>query len=167
MLRARRSAPPRSACSVSAPRRHSPTPSRSSRPPGRRRRSTPIPSLSQRMTGCGRRYPSSSTRSAPWPRCCDRHDVDMEGAELEAANRVGALLTGHAPLGVAFSGGVDSATLLALAARSLGRQRVLAVLGVSPSLAADERAAAHEVAASIGVRIVEVATFEGDRAAYR
>jgi len=91
----------------------------------------------------------------------------MERAELEAANRVGALLAGHAPLGVAFSGGVDSATLLALAARSLGRQRVLAVLGVSPSLAAEERAAAQEVAAFIGVPIVEVATFEGDRAAYR
>ena len=81
--------------------------------------------------------------------------------------RVGVLLSGIDRLGVAFSGGVDSSVLLALAARTLGRDRVLAVLGVSPSLAADERTAAHAVARSIGVAVVEVDTHEGDRAAYR
>lgn len=87
--------------------------------------------------------------------------------ELQAAaDRVAALLD-VAPLGVAFSGGVDSSVLLALAARRLGRDNVLAVLGVSPSLAADERRQAHEVAEVVGVRLVEVATREGDRAAYR
>ncbi|WP_238547307.1 ATP-dependent sacrificial sulfur transferase LarE [Actinoplanes friuliensis] len=70
-------------------------------------------------------------------------------------------------LGVAFSGGVDSSVLLALAVRDLGRDRVVAVLGVSPSLAADEREAAHAVARFIGVAVVEVTTFEGDRDAYR
>jgi pyridinium-3,5-biscarboxylic acid mononucleotide sulfurtransferase len=70
-------------------------------------------------------------------------------------------------LGVAFSGGVDSSVLLALAARALGPDRVVAILGVSPSLAADERSAAHEVARHIGVAVVEVDTHEGDRAAYR
>jgi uncharacterized protein len=69
-------------------------------------------------------------------------------------------------LGVAFSGGVDSATLLALAVRALGPDRVVAVLGVSPSLAADERSAAHEVAAFIGAPVVEVRTHEGDNPAY-
>jgi len=44
---------------------------------------------------------------------------------------------------------------------------VIAVLGVSASLAADERVAAHAVAASIGVDVVEVQTHEGDRAEYR
>jgi len=44
---------------------------------------------------------------------------------------------------VAFSGGVDSSLLLALAAATLGQDRVLALLGVSASLAADERAAVH------------------------
>src|SRR5215212_5998095 len=73
------------------------------------------------------------------------------GAELAAADRVAALLAGSAPLGIAYSGGGDSATLLALAARALGRDPVLAVPGVSPSLAAGERAAAHDVAAGIGV----------------
>jgi uncharacterized protein len=57
--------------------------------------------------------------------------------------------------------------LLALAARTLGRSNVVAILGVSPSLAADERAAAHEVAQRIGVRLLEVLTFEGDRPEYQ
>src|SRR3954454_14277546 len=81
--------------------------------------------------------------------------------------RVGSLLDGVRRLGVAFSGGVDSSVLLALAARALGADRVVAILGVSPSLAADERAAAHEVARQVGVPLAEVETHEGARAAYR
>jgi pyridinium-3,5-biscarboxylic acid mononucleotide sulfurtransferase len=81
--------------------------------------------------------------------------------------RVDALLSGVGRLGVAFSGGVDSSVLLALAARTLGADRVVAVLGVSPSLAADERDAAHAVARHIGVAVVEVETHEGERAAYQ
>jgi Asparagine synthase len=46
--------------------------------------------------------------------------VALTGADRAAADRVAALLAGAAPLGVAFSGGVDSSTLLALAARALG-----------------------------------------------
>ncbi len=103
------------------------------------------------------------TRNAGAPNC----EPSLAGAELEAADRVAALLADTAPLGVAFSGGVDSSTLLALAARALGRERVLAVLGVSPSLAAAERATAHRIAAFLGVTLVEVATFEGDRPEYR
>ncbi len=86
------------------------------------------------------------------------------------AEEVGRLLTdavGDARLGVAFSGGVDSSVLLALAARALGPARVVALLGVSPSLAADERLAAHEVARAVGVPVVEVTTAEGDDPAYR
>lgn len=87
------------------------------------------------------------------------------------AGRAGAALTARlgatGRLGVAFSGGVDSSVLLALAVRALGRDRVVAVLGVSPSLAASERRGAHEVAAAVGARVVEVTTREGDRAAYR
>ena len=70
-------------------------------------------------------------------------------------------------LGVAFSGGVDSSLLLALATQILGIDRVVALLGVSPSLAAEERSAAHEVARQIGVRLVEVMTYEGDRPEYQ
>jgi uncharacterized protein len=76
-------------------------------------------------------------------------------------------LKGIHRLGVAFSGGVDSSLLLALAARVLGRGRVVALLGVSPSLAAEERTGAHDVARQIGVRLVEVKTYEGDRPEYQ
>jgi uncharacterized protein len=87
--------------------------------------------------------------------------------DQEAVARLNAALAGTAPLGVAFSGGVDSSVLLALAARALGQAHVIAILGVSPSLPAAERDAAHAVAATVGVRLVEVRTFEGDRPQYR
>jgi uncharacterized protein len=89
------------------------------------------------------------------------------GTDQAAVDRVTAQLAGLRRLGVAFSGGVDSATLLALAVRALGADRVLGVIGVSPSLADDERVAAHAVARHIGVPVVEVATHEGEKAAYR
>jgi len=88
---------------------------------------------------------------------------DLDSVTTEVAQ----LLAGVERLGVAYSGGVDSSLLLALAVRVLGADRVVAVLGISPSLAADERAGAHDVAVSIGVPVVEVATHEGDNPAYR
>ena len=94
-------------------------------------------------------------------------DVMLSPEVRAAAERVMALVAGTARLGVAFSGGVDSSVLLALAVRALGPDGVIAVLGVSPSLAADERSAAHDVAAFIGAPVVEVATHEGENPAYR
>jgi len=91
----------------------------------------------------------------------------LSGLDKQAADDVAEQLNGMTPLGVAFSGGVDSSVLLALAVRALGRDQVIAVLGVSPSLAAVERSAAHQVAAFIEVPVIEVETREGDRAAYR
>jgi pyridinium-3,5-biscarboxylic acid mononucleotide sulfurtransferase len=84
-----------------------------------------------------------------------------------AVAAVSVSLKGVRRLGVAFSGGVDSSLLLALAVRVLGVDGVLALLGVSPSLAAEERSAAHDVAGQVGVRLVEVMTFEGDRPEYQ
>jgi pyridinium-3,5-biscarboxylic acid mononucleotide sulfurtransferase len=75
-------------------------------------------------------------------------------------------LVGVRRLGVAFSGGVDSSVLVALAVRALGVDRVVPILGVSPSLSAEERLAAHQVARTIGVAVIEVATYEGERDAY-
>jgi uncharacterized protein len=93
------------------------------------------------------------------------------GAELPRLDATLAALadrlSGVGRLGVAFSGGVDSALLLALAARTLGADQVLALLGVSASLAVDERVAAHEVARQIGVAVVEVTTYEVDRPEYQ
>jgi pyridinium-3,5-biscarboxylic acid mononucleotide sulfurtransferase len=85
----------------------------------------------------------------------------------EAVAAVSQQLKGVQRLGVAFSGGVDSSLLLALAARALGTQQVVALLGVSPSLAAEERTAAHQVARQLGVMIIEVATHEGDHPEYQ
>jgi pyridinium-3,5-biscarboxylic acid mononucleotide sulfurtransferase len=94
-------------------------------------------------------------------------DRPLPGELSAAAGKVASLLESAAPLGVAFSGGVDSSVLLALAVRALGAGHVVAILGVSPSLGSDERLAAHDVAAFIGARIVEVRTKEMDNQAYR
>lgn len=67
---------------------------------------------------------------------------------------------------VAFSGGADSAFLLAAAARALGAERVVAATAVSPSLAADELPAAQAFAASLGVRHVTPETDELSREGY-
>jgi len=56
---------------------------------------------------------------------------------------------------VAFSGGVDSALLLAAARQALG-DRALAAIGRSPSYPAREHAAALELASQIGARHVTV-----------
>ena len=61
---------------------------------------------------------------------------------------------------VAFSGGVDSTFLLALAAETLGAENVLAAIGVSPSLAGREHDEAAALARSAGVELVEVHTHE-------
>lgn len=84
-------------------------------------------------------------------------------ARAEAAMRE---LARHERVGIAYSGGVDSATLAALALRALGADRAVALLGVSPSLARRERRTAHEVAKTIGVRVQEIETHEGERPEY-
>jgi uncharacterized protein len=85
----------------------------------------------------------------------------------EVQERFAAQVSDITRLGVAFSGGVDSSVLLALAARALGPEHAVAILGVSASLAAAERTAAHEVAATIGATVVEVETHEMERPGYR
>ena len=96
--------------------------------------------------------------------------AQLSGQALADAEAVTDLLTAQIPddgrLGVAYSGGVDSATLLALAVRALGAERVVALLGVSPSLAARERRIAHREAARIGAEVLEIATQEGESPEY-
>jgi uncharacterized protein len=89
------------------------------------------------------------------------------GSDQAGVDRVADQLAGINRLGVAFSGGVDSSTLLALAVRILGPARVIAILGISPSLAEDERAEAHAVARFVGAVVLEVVTHEDRRAEYR
>ena len=69
-------------------------------------------------------------------------------------------------IGVAYSGGVDSATLAALTAEAVGRERTVLLLAVSPSLARRERRLAHAQAATLGLELVEVATHELDNPSY-
>ncbi|MFN2626155.1 MAG: ATP-dependent sacrificial sulfur transferase LarE [Mycobacteriales bacterium] len=68
---------------------------------------------------------------------------------------------------VAFSGGADSAFLLAAAQRALGASRVVAATAVSPSLPTAELAAAAAFAEALGVRHETPATDELARPGYR
>lgn len=61
---------------------------------------------------------------------------------------------------VAYSGGVDSAFVLAVATETLGPERVLGVTGVSESLAPYERNEAADIARQIGARHRELKTDE-------
>ncbi|MBA3420780.1 MAG: ATP-dependent sacrificial sulfur transferase LarE [Thermoleophilaceae bacterium] len=67
---------------------------------------------------------------------------------------------------IAFSGGVDSSVVAALAARALGA-RALAVTAVSPALASGELEGARAVATVIGVEHVVITTDELGREGYR
>jgi pyridinium-3,5-biscarboxylic acid mononucleotide sulfurtransferase len=67
---------------------------------------------------------------------------------------------------VAFSGGVDSSLVAALAARVLG-ERALAVTAVSPALATGELDGARGVASAVGIAHRTIATDELARAEYR
>jgi pyridinium-3,5-biscarboxylic acid mononucleotide sulfurtransferase len=70
-------------------------------------------------------------------------------------------------LAVAFSGGADSALVLAAAVRTLGTDRVLAATAVSDSLAAEELDVARRFAASLGVRHLLPTTAETANPGYR
>ncbi len=84
-----------------------------------------------------------------------------------AAARLLAWFEGHEQILVAFSGGADSALVLAAAARALDPGRVRAVTAVSDSLATGELAAAAAVAQSLGVAHSTVETREIDVEGYR
>ncbi|SPF68334.1 Conserved hypothetical protein CHP00268 [Propionibacterium ruminifibrarum] len=87
-----------------------------------------------------------------------------EKAALLVEHLRAALPTGR--LGIAYSGGVDSALLCAAAVRALGPDRVVALLAVSDSLARRERRTAHETAEAIGVRLAEITTHEDEIPGY-
>jgi len=67
---------------------------------------------------------------------------------------------------VAFSGGADSAFLLAAAVRAVGPEHVVAATAVSPSLPASELAEAADFARGLGVRHLTPATDEMSRPGY-
>ena len=71
-----------------------------------------------------------------------------------------------APAFVAFSGGVDSSLVVALAADALGSRSVTAVTAISPSYPAGELEVAARVATDFGVRHRTIETHEVERDAY-
>jgi len=86
------------------------------------------------------------------------------------ADRVGTLLerlSALPSLMVAFSGGADSAFLLAAAVRALGPERVEAATAVSPSLPRSELDRAREFAEGLGVAHHAPTTDELSREGYR
>jgi uncharacterized protein len=86
---------------------------------------------------------------------------------LTAADSLLDIIGGYGRLAVAYSGGADSALVLAAAARVLGPGDVLAVTGVSESLASGELAPARAFAESLGVEHLTPRTHELGRADYR
>lgn len=90
----------------------------------------------------------------------------IEGTgRLQRERDLRAKIAGYGRAVVAFSGGVDSALVAAVAVAELGEDAV-AVTGLSPSLPARERRAAETFARGVGIRWVPLATNELDDPRY-
>ncbi len=96
-----------------------------------------------------------------FPAWLDRHVLDLRLADLLAD------LGARGSVAVAFSGGADSALLLAAAVRALGADQVVAATAYSDSLPRTERDPAREFAERLGVRVLTPTTHEMERAGYR
>jgi uncharacterized protein len=98
---------------------------------------------------------------AEFPAWLDDHVLDTRLAALEAD------LRGRGSVLVAYSGGADSALLLAAAVRALGPANVVAATGYSHSLPEVERDPARAFAESLGVEVLTPQTHEMQREGYR
>ncbi len=96
-----------------------------------------------------------------FPAWLDRHILEAR------LSRLARDLQARGSVLVAFSGGADSAFLLAAAVRALGPDRVAAATAYSDSLPAAERDPARAFAESLGVRVLTPTTHEMEREGYR
>ena len=87
--------------------------------------------------------------------------LELEQRLLVAVRRAAEDRTAY----VCYSGGIDSTVVLAACVR--GGLDTVALLGVSASLAASERADAHRIANEIGAKVEEVTTSEIELSGYR
>lgn len=89
------------------------------------------------------------------------HDV-VENGKSALAKEASLIdwLRNQGSIAIGYSGGVDSAYLAAVAAATLGPERVLPIIGRSASYPESQWAGARAVAAQIGLSIVEVDTDE-------
>jgi uncharacterized protein len=87
-------------------------------------------------------------------------ELTMEPGLDEKRDAARAILRELGSVVVAFSAGVDSTYLLALAVETLGREKVIAAMGISPSLAQREREEGHRLAEKIGASLREIETGE-------
>ncbi|MGH3933214.1 MAG: ATP-dependent sacrificial sulfur transferase LarE [Pseudonocardiaceae bacterium] len=88
------------------------------------------------------------------------HPADSVTPTPFAAAALLDLLRGWSGVVVAFSGGVDSAVVLAAAVRALGAAAVLAAIADSPSLARAELSGARLLAGQLGVELAVLRTDE-------
>ena len=130
-------------------------------------RAAGIPSVSVLTGGCAREELVGAGTDVVlddlrgFPAWLEEHVL---GRRLEALE---ADLRRHERLMVAFSGGADSAFLLAAAVRALGPDRVAAATAYSESLPMAERGPAQEFAESLGVHLLTPRTSEMEREGYR
>ncbi len=89
----------------------------------------------------------------------------MEAEIQTRFDRLSAILAQWPSLLVAFSGGVDSSLLLAVARRTLG-ERAIGLTAVSPTMPQADRRSALDMAALIGARHLIVETNELDVSGY-
>jgi uncharacterized protein len=87
-------------------------------------------------------------------------NVAVEESVGEKHRRLRAVLAETGSVVVAFSAGVDSTVVLKVALDVLGRDRVLAATGVSPSLAQRELESVKDLAALMGAPLELVGTDE-------